>query len=63
MLVIEILLIVSTESILLLSFSDKFSSHLEESYNLSLSLSLSFKISITHVIEILRTLVTSNGTI
>ena len=48
MLVIEILLIASTESILLLSFSDKFSSHLEESYNLSLSL----KISITDVIEI-----------
>ena len=61
MFVIEILLIGSTESILLLSFSDKFSSHLEESYNLSLS--LSFNISITHVIEILRTLVTSNGTI
>ena len=61
MFVIEILLIGSTESILLLSFSDKFSSHLEESYNLSLS--LSFNISITHVIEILRTLVTSSGTI
>ena len=61
MLVIEILLIGCTESILLLSFSDKFSSHLEESYNLSLSLSL--KISITHVIEILPTLFTSNGTI
>lgn len=61
MLDIEILLIGSTESILLLSFSDKFSSHLEESYNLSLS--LSFNISITHVIEILRTLVTSSGTI
>lgn len=59
MFVIEILLIGSTESILLLSFSDKFSSHLEESYNLSLSL----KISITHVIEILPALVTSNGTI
>lgn len=61
MFVTEILLIGSTESILLLSFSDKFSSHLEESYNLSLSLSL--KISITHVIEILPALVTSNGTI
>ena len=59
MLVIEILLIGCTESILLLSFSDKFSSHLEESYNLSLSL----KISKTHVIEILSTLFTSNGTI